>query len=277
MRRLLPISTALVVAMLMGAACGGDSGPKPVAVLASATTKTIDADSSRVALTIDITGADTGGPRQITGEGAFDYGTRHGTMTMDAGALGMPGLTGTIEMVSLGDVFFMKFPPGILPGKPWLKIDLQTLGEASGANLAGLQELSSNDPSANLRFLLGARDDAEERGKAEVRGVETTQYHFTVDLEKAKADIPADLRDDIDRLIEQIGRSTYPADAWIDGDGLIRRLRFSFSGAGGGATGDVGAVVSQEFFDFGVKVEAAPPPEDQVSDFAQILQQAGQG
>jgi hypothetical protein len=273
MRHRLPLVILLTAVVLFGPACGGDGGREPVAVLASASTKTVDAKSSRVALTVDIEDTTAaGGKRTLGGEGAFDFSTGHGTLAMDTAGLGLPGLSGTINVVSLGEVFYIQIPSGFLPGKPWLKLDLATLGQSAGLDLGGLQQLGSNDPSANLRFVRGAQD-VEEKGKAKVRGVDTTQYHFTVDLEKAKAEVPADLHDDIDRLIEQLGQPTYPADAWVDGDDQIRRLRLSIPGKGA-----VGAsVVTQEFYDFGVEVKAEAPPADQVSDFAELLQGAGQG
>jgi hypothetical protein len=277
MRRRPLLVILLALAAVLGAACGGDGGPAPIATILAASSHTIDADSSRVALSVDVTGAvpKPGGPQRVTGEGLFDYAARKGTMTMQTDGLGLPGISGAIQLVMLGDVFYMQVPSGLLPGKPWLKIDLATLGQASGLDLAGLQELGSNDPSANLRFLAGAQD-VVERGEAKVRGVDTTQYHFVVDLEKAKAKAPDDLRDDIDRLIAQIGGSTYPADAWVDGDNLVRRLRVKLDAIGGEDSGS-SAVVTQDFFDFGVQVDAVAPPADQVSDFAQLLQGAGLG
>lgn len=275
MRRRPLLVIILALAAALGAACGGDGGPAPIATILAASTRTIDADSSRVALSVDVTGAvpKPGGPQRITGEGAFDYTAREGTMTMQTAGLGLPGVSGAVQLVMLGDVFYMQVPSGLLPGKPWLKIDTATLGQASGLDLAGLQELGSNDPSANLRFLQGAKD-AVKRGEAKVRGVDTTQYRFVVDLEDAKAKAPADLKDDIDRLIAQIGGSTYPADAWVDDDGLVRRLRVTLDAVGGETDGS-SAVVTQDFFDFGVQVDAVAPPADQVSDFAQLLQGAG--
>jgi hypothetical protein len=269
----LPLALLIAVGALIGPACGGDSGREPLAVLASASTKTVDAKSARVALTVDIADkAAPDGKRKIVGGGAVDFVTGHGTLDMDTAALGLPGLTGKIQVISLGDVFYVQVPAGLIPGKPWLKLDLAALGQTAGVDLAGLQQLGANDPSANLRFVQGAQA-AKEVGESKVRGVDTTQYHFTVDLEKTKTKVAEELHDDIDRLIDQLGRSTYPADAWVDGDDQIRRLRLSIPGEG-----NVGAsVVTQEFYEFGVKVDAAAPPADQVSDFAELLQGAGQG
>jgi hypothetical protein len=271
MRRLLTVMLASVALALVGPACGG-SDEDPAATLAAASSKTIDAKSSKLALVMEMR-PQSGSPTKITAEGAFNYGSRQGTMTMDAGSMGMPGLSGNIEMILLGEQIYMKFPAGLLPGKPWLKIDLNTLGEQSGIDLAGLQQLGSNDPSNFLRYLEGAGDDAKKVGEEKVRGVDTTHYRATFDLEQVKADASADLKDDIDEMIKQLGDSKVPADVWIDGDGLARRMKFVFESIG---EEKLGMTITQELFDFGVKVEATAPPADQVSDFAELLQQAGQ-
>jgi hypothetical protein len=274
MRRCLPLLALSVLVGLGAPACGG-SDKKPIAVLASATSKTVESKSSRVALTIKTAGTGAGSGT-ITGDGAFDYVNRRGTLTMDTSAMDIPGFSGNIELVLLGDVFYMKLPSGILGTKPWLKIDVATLGQQSGVDLAGLRDLGSNDPSTNLQFLRGASDNVTKQGTEKVRGTETTRYHLTVDLEKAKTKVPENLRDDIDRIIRQIGHSTYPADVWVDGDELVRRLRFDFAGAGGAPAAGAAATVTQEFYDFGVAVTAEAPPADQVNDFAQLLSQLGQ-
>lgn len=272
MRHRLLLVPLVAIGVLFGPACGGDDGPEPLAVVTAASTKTVDAKTARVALNVDIDDkAAPGGTRNIAGDGAFEFTTGHGTLSLDTEGLGVPGITGKIQLVALGEVLYLQVPPGFGLGKQWLKFDLAALGETGGIDLGGLQELSSNDPSANLRFVRGAKD-VEKRGEEKVRGVDTTRYHFIVDLAAAKTEVPADLQDDVDRLIKQLGRSTYPADAWVDGDGQIRRLRANIPGKGG--TG--GSVVTQEFYDFGVKVDAAAPPADQTADFAQLLQAAGQ-
>jgi hypothetical protein len=218
-------------------------------------------------------------PMKLTGEGAFDYGTRQGTLTMDTSALGIPGFGGKIDVLLLGDLIYMKLPAGLLPGKPWLKLDLKTLGQTAGFNLGGLSQLGSSDPSSRLRFLAGIGDTAKKVGEEKVRGVSTTHYAGTVDLEKAKAKAPANVQTDIDALIKQLGKSTVPADVWVDGDDLIRRIRMTFEPAPGSAAaktaGGGKSTVTQELFDFGVKVGAAPPPADQVSDFTELLKNAG--
>ena len=141
MRRLPAVLLAAVLLVLLGPACGG-SDEDPAAALASASSKTIGEKSSKVALVMEAT-PEGGQPTKINAEGAFDYGAKRGTMTMDAGSMGMPGLSGNIELVLLGELIYMKFPAGLLPGKPWLKLDLKTLGQQEGIDLAGLQELGT--------------------------------------------------------------------------------------------------------------------------------------
>lgn len=275
MRKLLVL--CLVAVAFVGGACGG-SDRKPVAVLAAATERTIDAKTSRVAMEIEMPSPTGGDTVTLNAEGLFDYVTQKGTMSLDMSALGIPGMSGKAEMVLLGQVFYMKLPAGLLPGKPWLKVDVNALGQARGIDLGGLQQLGSNDPGTQLRYFTGAGDDTKKVGEEKVRGVDTTHYRGQFDLNKAKADAPADLKDDFDRFIEQLGSSSFPGDVWVDGDDLIRRVRMTITPKGTGASPTSGSLTTtQEFYDFGVKVDATPPPADQVSDFAQLLQSAGQG
>jgi hypothetical protein len=266
--------------LALGAACGGGGDDAtPFEVVSSARAKTLAEDSSKIALTIESTGnALTGGqPLKITADGAYDFAERLGALTMDLSALGLPGASGKVEMVLTSDVFYMKFPSSLSVGsKPWLKLDLNTLGEQSGIDLTGLQQVGGSDPTSALNYLEGvAQDGVTEVGKAEVRGEDTTHYRMTVDLERAKADVREDLRDDYDKIIDQLGRSTFPAELWVDADDRVRRMRFRLDP---GDNGDVPPVtITQELYDFGADVEATPPPADQVSDFSELLRGLGGG
>ena len=62
-------------------------------------------------------------------------------------------------------------------------------------------------------------------GKEDVRGVETTHYKGTIDLEEAVANAPAEQREQLERLLEQSSVTDLPAEAWIDGDGYLRSSR----------------------------------------------------
>jgi len=285
MRRLL----AVVAVLALSVACGGGDDPTPFEVISSARSETLGAESARMSLLIEAPGSTlTGGqPLEITGEGSFDFAERVGALTMDLSSLGLPGASGQADLILTGDVLYMKLPPslmglgGLSASKPWLRIDLQTVGGQAGVNLSSLQQVGSSDPTSALNYLEGvSASDIETVGEAEVRGESTTHYRVTVDLERAKAQVADDLKDDFDQLIEQLGTSTFPAEVWVDGDERVRRIKFTIDPAAGDAAdaADAAAVtITQDLYDFGTEVEASPPPDDQVTDFSQLLQGAPAG
>jgi hypothetical protein len=215
----------------------------------------------------------TGGkPLVLTGEGAFDFKKKVGSMTIDMSALGLPGASGKVPMVLDGEVFYIKLPSvfGLGP-KPWLKVDLSTLGDQAGLDLSGLQQVGGSDPTSALNYLQGVSEDGITKvGDEKIRGVDTTHYKATIDLEKAKAQVDESLHDDYDKIIEQLGRSTFPADVWVDGDNLVRKMRVSLRPAS--EQNDAAPVtITQELYDFGTDVEVEVPPADQVGEFSSLL------
>lgn len=258
MRRVLG-GVILAVALVAGA-CGGD-GTDPGQVVRAAASKTTAAESSRIALTV--TGSKPDGT--VTGEGAFEYATRRGTMTME-----LPGM-GTMDAVLDGLVFYLKFPTEVaaqIPGgKPWVTFDLERLGKQAGFDLGQVAQAQQGDPTQALDYLRGASDDVKKVGTEDVRGVETTHYRATLDLSKAAAQLSGEQRKAIDGAISTLRTKTIPTDVWIDADGRARRLTYS--------TTKPKASVTIELFDFGVDVDASPPPPDQVTDLNELLGQAG--
>ena len=163
----------------------------------------------------------------------------------------------------------MTAPPGPTPS-----VELDQLDDLARQ----FEQLRGADPTAALNYLNGvAADGITEVGEAEVRGESTTHYRLTVDLERAKADAPEELGDDYDRLIEQIGGTTIPAEVWVDGDDRVRRMKFTIDPAPQGNTDQPPITVTNELYDFGAEVEVTPPPDDQVTDLGQLLAGLGGG
>ncbi len=279
MRRLL---VPLLVAMaLLPGACGGDE-VSPAQLLASTPDKTVEKQTSKVAVDVSSTGSP---PLRFNGEGVFDYKAQRGRLRMDLSSLGLPSGAGggKADVLMAGNVLYIKLPldPAELGGRPWLKLDLAAAAKQSGIDLEGLkQQFQSNDPTASLNALRGVSGDVKAVGTEDVRGAKTTHYTATVDLNKAAQQSPPEARASIEQLSKQLGTATFPMDAWIDGDGRLRRQRFSMDlskvTAPGVAPGTVTGVVTTtvELFDFGTEVDVSEPPADQVSDFMTVLQQA---
>ena len=267
----------LVFALLL-AACGGGGGnatatattstnsSKGSSVIAAAGAKTKEAGSARVSFTLTMTGGQTDGT--MSGQGVFDQ--HGGRMTMDLGGLAGGALgTGRAEIIFNDLVYYMRLPEGVaaqLPlGKRWLKFDLGSLSEQQGLDLEQLTQLNQSDPKQALILLSGA-EDGEEMGTERVRGDETTHYRGTVDMTRVAENVPDDLRDDIEKVIDQTGDRTIPMDIWIDGDGLVRKINWTQHLPGGTAM-----KIDEELYDFGTEVNSAPPPASEVLDLTALL------
>jgi hypothetical protein len=282
MRRLLLLP---LVAFFAATGCAGEE-VSPDAAVAEAATKTAEAGSSRVWFEAKMSGTALPDEIEFGGEGEFDYERQTGRLSYDMSEL-IPGAgTGDLEMVQQGVVFYMKFPAGTdaqLPqGKEWVKFDLAALGEGTGIDLGQLSQLNQGDPSQMLRYLRGASKGVEEVGEEAVRGTDTTHYRADVDLEKAIEqsldEVPAEtreaLRESAKRLRELMVGETVPVDVWIDEDGLARRMRLEYGMKAPGQSGDLQMEMTMEFFDFGIDVDARPPPAEETVDIQTLI---GQG
>jgi len=283
MRKLALALVALgLVAALAGCGGGGQGGEKePVrslSAVAAAAEKTTDAGSAKFSLAMRMEGlAVPGNSAQaftLGGEGAFDYESRRGRMVFDLGGLGsLLGQEGggSIEMILDGNVFYMKFPllSGLAGGdKPWVKLDLEELSDQQGVDLGQLQQLQQGDPTQMLAYLRAA-GDFEEVGKETVRDVETTHYRGTIDLKKALETVPEGQREQIVKLIDEGGLTELPAEAWIDGDGLLRKMALELAKIPDQEQGSM--TMEMELYDYGAEVDVQPPPADQVADLGELF------
>ena len=302
MRRIL---TAVLLSLaLLGTACGddGDSNgieagqdngseerkrtPQEI-VLASASETTAE-KSSRILFEIRTTGQPEL-PEGVTirGNGAFDYAGKRGAMTMTIPPLAGVEI-GEIQAVFEGNVIYEKFPPSIaqfLGGKPWIKIDLVQLGNMSGVDFSTLMQAQSSDPTQFLQYLKGASDDVVEIGKQVIRGDDTTHYRATIDFNKAVAAAPPEQQEALRQVAEMYVGQRVPTDVWVDDEGRLRRMSFTVdlsklqlpegtAAAQQKLTGTM--TTNMELFEFGVAVDAVPPPADQVTDLGALLS-AGAG
>ena len=267
-----------ILLLLVAAACGGGSstaqaptGAEPSSSSAQqavleAGAKTQAEQSARISFSGTITGGGADGT--ISGEGEFSG--RQGRMTMDMSGLAGGQIAGEMEMIFDELLIYMKFPSeimqGIPGGKEWIKVDLAMMGEQDAFDLQQIMQLSGTDPSQSLDLLRAAGTDFREVGEEDVRGVATTQYEGTVDLEKVAEQVPEEARESYRRLMELSGQTEIPMEVWIDEDGLTRRVRYEQT-LGDGTTMDL----TQEYFDFGVEVDVEPPPDEDVLDIADLV------
>jgi hypothetical protein len=276
---------AVFVALLLllaTAACGGGgstaqapTGTAPASTsdsssaaqaVAAAGAKTQAAQSARIAFE----GTMSGGAANGTMSGEGEFSGRQGRMTMDMSGLAGGRIAGRMEMIFDELVFYMKFPEEIAQGMPggktWIKFDLSQLGEQEGIDFQQLMQLSGTDPSQSLDLLRAASDDFHEVGEEEVRGVPTTHYSGTIDLEKVAEQAPPEARETYQQLLEVSTQTKVPVEVWIDEDGLTRRMRYQQT-MPDRSTMDL----TQVYYDFGVEVDVSPPPDDEVFDVTDLM------
>lgn len=268
------LSVLLPLIVLTGAC---DDQKSPESILAAVPAQTVEAGTSRVALRVTVEGGDE--RLAFGGNGSFDFKQKRGLLTLDLGALGLPGVTGNSELRFLGDVVFMKLPFDLpqFKRRPWLRLDLTEVGKQAGVDLESLRQLQSNDPTAALNYLRGVTSGVKVVGTEKVRDVTTTHYRATLDLKKAAREVDEQLRDDIAQIAEQLGTNTIPTDVWIDEDNRLRRLRYVVDLAkvgrqAKGVPASKGSLTANfELFDFGVDVVVEAPPDDQITDLSDLV------
>jgi hypothetical protein len=308
-RRLTALLAAGSLALL--GACGGGDGksnqagsatdkkdasgesPTPLSaldlVLASAG-HAVDAKTSRFEFTMSLTGG--AAPVNLTAKGASDSSVPLMSLDMDMASIipGTPPGGATVSTVFDGKAVYMRFPDelaaGLPEGKRWARLDLAALSSQAGIDVASLSaQFNSSDPLANIALLTGAAGDVTEVGTEDVRGISTRHLKMTVDLQKATEQIASKisgpnaerLKAAVTQAATTLGATQLPIEAWIDADGLPRRLVYEMDlskakvpGAEGApATGT--AKVSMEFFDFGEDVNVSIPPAGETVDLAELL------
>jgi hypothetical protein len=263
MRRLSLVLALLAAASLL-AACGGGSSVSGDSV-AKAATKTSTTKSYRVEA---ITKLKVQG-RNVTfkANGAFDPKRGIGRTNLDMSQLGQiqggqgsPYNLGYATFILDGTAMYMRIPllrqtyPTL---KPWVKIDLRHAARSGGLD-SFLQFGAGGNPATVLGYLKGI-GKLHKEGSDKVRGVSTTHYSGTIDVDKVKGG------QTLRRLTNQ---TTIPVDVWVDDDGYVRREQWQQKVTLGNAKSNLD--IRLELFDFGTAVVAQAPPTSDVTDLSKL-------
>jgi hypothetical protein len=288
---MLSTRTVAVVAASAGAVvalagCGSSSGPSAGSSAASPTSSlqdvqsayasTVGQKSAKLSL-VEHLNVD-GHALTINGAGAESFADKKFTLTTTVAGQ-------QIEIRELGQVLYEKLPAAAsshLPGgKPWISVNLNTLVKhMTGASLSELEAGQQEDPANTLSYLKQASASGLHKvGTATVRGVPTTEYTATIDLNKVAAAQPGAVAKAIKAEEKSLGTSSYPISVWVDAKHLVRQLGYhtTVSPASSPTTGSAGssrATVSAtlQFYDFGTPVTVTAPAASQTSDITKLLQ-----
>lgn len=294
MRRIRLAAAATGVALLLGACssksttnstAGTDTSARLVSLVHDARTKSIDQKTATYSETVVAT-PQTGTATSFLIAGQMDFANH-----LYSTGLTIPGL-GLISGILDGTVIYVQMPSvaSALIAKPWVKIDPTTLKNVPAGPLASLfgslQSLArtseSQDPSQGLSMLAGAVGPITNVGPENVSGTATTHYKFTVDVNKAFANLPADAKATLEALLGQLGITTLPGEAWIDSQGRVRRVHEVITANPSATASPVvpglpaaaipkTADVTVDITDYGAPVSIKVPPPDQVTDFGAMM------
>jgi hypothetical protein len=257
-------AAVLTAIALAAAGCGGGSSVSGDPV-ARAAAKTAHAGSLKADFII------SGSSLDGTGSGVFDNDKRgSGKLTL---AVRSQGQSVLVDTIVTGPVLYMRSDvfrqAGLPAGKEWVRLDLAALAKQQGVDLGSLTA-SNPSPTGGLAYLRGSGGQVDKVGGEKVQGVDTTHYKTTVDLERAARRASGRARESIRRVIRVSGVKRIPVEAWIDGNGYVRKMIYTEH-----ASRKQSAKVTMELHDFGPHVAIASPPSASVIDFQDLLQPQG--
>jgi hypothetical protein len=231
-------------------------------VITEAAAKTAEVKTARVATLVRV--VEPGGQQRFGGQGRFDFDRRAGQMTLRLIEGDGSGF-GSATAVFVDSSVYYRLPVSALAGgKRWIKLDLQDVADASSLDFGPLVQGSQADPTQYLLWLSALGPGITKIGEEDVRGVPTSRYRATVDLNALEAQAPPGKEDEwaayVQTLRDRLGLASIPVEVWVDKEGLIRRFNHEYGFSAEGTT----AVVTTELFDFGAPVDVTAPPPDQV-------------
>ncbi|HYR62998.1 MAG TPA: hypothetical protein VET24_10275 [Actinomycetota bacterium] len=279
------------VATTNPSASGGGNSAQLTSLIEGARAKAISAKTANFTQTINVTPV-SGTAEAISINGSMDLPSKRIGMTF-----ALPGV-GDIQAVLDSGIIYEKIPQlaSMLGGKAWFKIDPSSLKNIKGGGqfaslLASMDSLlkqaETQDPTQGLGLLAGVSGPVTTVGPDTVRGTATTHYKFTVDEAQAIAKLPADAQEAVKAFSSQLGITNIPTEAWLDKDGLIRRIHLIVDTSGSTSTpspllsGLPASVLpkstdmTMELYDYGSPVTIAVPPADQVTDLGAMLSSLG--
>ena len=257
---LIGLSILVVASAVFAWQQGGDSGSGgPLNAIAEAAERTQSEPGGRGALRVVVSSPTRPEPSTMTGQVVFDAeGRSRVVMTVPRAEGGGPI---KMEVVADGTVMYVRSSQfGSLPGgSEWMALDL-SFGEELDSPLP-----ANVDAKGELALLEAVTGKVQKLGKEDVRGVPTTHYRGTVGVSENAEQLREGGAEDLASHIEEEG-SPLRVEAWIDADGLVRRMRLVHSQPPEKDKGPTTIDMRMDFFDFGINPEIDVPESSEVFD-----------
>jgi hypothetical protein len=266
----------------------GDDASSAGAALVRASDTTGAVETGRMNVTYRMQGSEYGEvvDATFTAAGSFaDFG-RQAELTLDmsdlARQMGQPAGSAPSSMVMHeivdGTTIYVKVDsdeavPGL--GDGWMKMDIAALGESGDSPLGGASGLGGG-PAGMLESLKGAGASVEETGTDTIDGVPVTVYSGTIDPDAAVQAASPDKVDEVRGALEESGMmASMPFTAYVDRDGLVRRLEMQVKMGVDDTSMQMSMTV--DFSDFDAPITITPPPADEVTDMSDLSSFIGAG
>lgn len=289
---------ALLALLLLAfglAACGSDDAPAPGGpdAVARAASATSNAGTAATRITVEARGFGLPRPIAVTGAGVTSLDSSELDLTFDLDPIVKAVAARAPEAALLGDglelrtlvqgsQLRMQVPriPGLaLPGgATWIGVDAAKAVEALGADAKVLTTAFRVDPASQLDAL--AKSGAvKEIGTADLDGEEVRRYAGSLSQEESLAAVPEADRAAVRKALETLTAGggaaakdlEVPFEAWVDGDGMIRREQLSLDtpAQDGVAAGKL--MVRVDYSDFGRELDLRLPPAGDTYDATEPL------
>ncbi|PZS18180.1 MAG: hypothetical protein DLM54_08705, partial [Acidimicrobiales bacterium] len=219
---------------LIAAACGSGAnqgsggtpskGANGTAVAVTAYQATRAAKTAKVNLQAQVSGAPVGttGPSTISGDGVISFNSSSAQL-----AVKLPS-GGALTIRLLGQILYLMVPPQAgkpVTPKPWIKIDLNKAAQSNlGATFSSLSPSGSVNPADLLGYLQGV-NNLTKVGPDTIRGVKTTHYQGTVDLNKLADKLSGKTQGAYRQLVAKLHTTSVPIELWVDSRGRAAQIR----------------------------------------------------
>ncbi|GAA2789522.1 hypothetical protein [Streptomyces showdoensis] len=247
-----------VAAALMGTmAVGGCAAPvddaepggDPAQTVRGAAEALARAGSSRASTSMEMA---SGGTRvTIRGEGGYDFRRRTGTLQviLPKDAAGESEHRPITELLAPGALYMKNRGAGV-PADKWVRVDTTALDDGN------LVTGGATDPAAAAELLRGARTVAYV-GEVDLAGVKVRHYRGVADIGEAARHASPQVRGALAAAAKGFTTDTVPFDAYLDGEGLLRKVRHQFSFSNQGRT--VAVASTTLLYGFGARVTVTLP------------------
>lgn len=258
--KLVPLLLAALAAGVLAAGCGSGGAGAVLDPVAKAAETTGQSQGAKFEMHVHLNLGSLGGQITLDANGHLNFKAHEGELSMAfnglpaAAAATIPDGT-TMTEVFAGSTVYVESPlfEGKLPnGARWAKLDLASTEKTLGLDPSSLSSGQAN-PAQFLEYLHAMGGEVRRSGTETVRGVSTTRYSGTIDLNKVMEKLGAGesgaAKAAVDQIISQLGGGAIPVQVWVDDQHMVRKMEIAFPITAGGQK--LESTVTIEFFDFG--------------------------